>query len=573
MNLHPTQSYETDVEIDMLTNAKNNIITPQESKPAISVTQDALVGSYLMTMKNEDIDREVFFDITMKGQILKNNKYVDVWDEDRVEQIQEILEKYDKEPNVFNGRGLFSLILPATFNYSKENKTHPKEPVVKIIKGVLIEGTLDKNVLGTTHGSIIQFLNKEYGCEITANFIDNVQFMANDWLLSFGFSIGLEDCLITSKENTDEIKNELMKYYMKAQAVEESTINPGIREIRVMGSLSQAKDIGMKIAKDAMKPDNNFLSSVNSGAKGDFFNIAQITGLLGQQNLEGKRVTPQLNNGKRTLPHYPFEIKDIEKKYESRGFIRHSFIRGLNPEEFFFHSMSGREGISDTSMGTSESGYLQRKIVKLFEDIQIQQDGTVRNNNKKIIQFAYGDNMLDPVKTVKVDGKMQFCDIKRLSEKLNNMYENNEEIKTKKEPEIEYEIIKPVKNNKRKKIIKQIKDIDPSINTNNYSVEDLAEKLERLKLEKKNQTEEEDEENNYNLEDITESSEEDTENSKLVSTDFDDEEHEEKEYNEELEREENSDDDDDEDNSIVDDDFDEDNYDMSEEPVMNYEED
>ena len=86
---------------------------------------------------------------------------------------------------------------------------------------------------------------------------------------------------------------------------------------------------------------------MNSGSKGDFFNIAQVTGLLGQQNLMGKRVTPVLNNGKRTLPHYPMENLPIEMEYESRGFISSSFIRGLNPKEFYFHAGSGREGCTD----------------------------------------------------------------------------------------------------------------------------------------------------------------------------------------------------------------------------------
>ena len=62
------------------------------------------------------------------------------------------------------------------------------------------------------------------------------------------------------------------------------------------------------------------------------------------KNVLGQRVKPTLNNGKRTLHHYGFEGLDMEDEYESRGFIATSFINGLNPKEFYFHSMSGREG-------------------------------------------------------------------------------------------------------------------------------------------------------------------------------------------------------------------------------------
>ena len=210
-----------------------------------------------------------------------------------------------------------------------------------------MEGALDKSTLGSAHGSIIQILNKEYGKEITMNFIDNMQFIANGWLATQGFSIGMEDCMITSEKSIKAIKETLTQCYTKAEGIEETTQNPGIREIRVTAALSQAKDIGMRIAKNSMKPDNDFLVTVTSGAKGDFFNIAQLTGLLGQQNLEGKRVAYGMSHGKRSLPHYPYENLSKEREYESKGFVRHSFIRGLSPEEFFFHAMSGREGVCD----------------------------------------------------------------------------------------------------------------------------------------------------------------------------------------------------------------------------------
>ena len=148
--------------------------------------------------------------------------------------------------------------------------------------------------------------------------------------------------------------------------------------------------------KSSLSRDNNFLSTVKSGSKGAVFNIAQITGLLGQQNLKGQRVPLSLCNGRRSLPHYPFKNLSLGMRYESRGFIASSFIHGLNPREFYFHAMSGREGISDTAMGTAKSGYMQRRIVKLTEDLKVQYDGSVRDVNGNIYQLAYGGNRSGP---------------------------------------------------------------------------------------------------------------------------------------------------------------------------------
>ena len=62
-------------------------------------------------------------------------------------------------------------------------------------------------------------------------------------------------------------------------------------------------------------------------------------------------------------------------------------MKGLTPTEFFFHAMGGREGLIDTAVKTSETGYIQRKLIKGMEDARIATDYSVRNANGPIIQF------------------------------------------------------------------------------------------------------------------------------------------------------------------------------------------
>ena len=88
--------------------------------------------------------------------------------------------------------------------------------------------------------------------------------------------------------------------------------------------------------------DNRILNMVVSGAKGKSLNIQQMMCLLGQQTIDGR---VPIGFTDRTLPHYPRH----ENGMESRGFISNNFLDGLNPMEFFFHAMSGREGLIDTA--------------------------------------------------------------------------------------------------------------------------------------------------------------------------------------------------------------------------------
>ena len=125
-----------------------------------------------------------------------------------------------------------------------------------------------------------------------------------------------------------------------------------------------------------------------------------------------------MNHGKRSLPHYPFGVLPIEMEYESRGFIDRGFLKGLNPRQFFFHAMSGREGVCDTAMLTAVTGYIQRKIVKLTEDMIVSYDGTVIDSTGRIYQLSYGQDGIDPTCTIGVDGKQQIYDVNRIINRL-----------------------------------------------------------------------------------------------------------------------------------------------------------
>ena len=108
--------------------------------------------------------------------------------------------------------------------------------------------------------------------------------------------------------------------------------------------------------------------------------------MVGQQNVEGKRIPFGFRH--RTLPHF---IKD-DYGPESRGFVENSYLAGLTPSEFFFHAMGGREGLIDTAVKTSETGYIQRRLIKAMESVMVAYDGTVRNSNQYVVQLCYGED-------------------------------------------------------------------------------------------------------------------------------------------------------------------------------------
>lgn len=403
-NIFCCESQGAHVELLNIVNVKNHMLSAQTNKPEQCLVQDSLLAAYLMTCKPRPMDKDEFMHCLMR-----TNKY-----------------HLFEQSLTYDARDLFAYILPNDFN-----AVYPK---MKIKKGKVIEGYFDKTSLGTTPNSIIRLLHIDHGKDVAAEFIDNIQFLAHAWLEANPFSIGIDDCIITDTKRIEDIKEIVQKYFIEASIASTNISSANVREAKISMALNKAKDIGLKIAKDALSEDNKIKDTVISGSKGDFFNIAQTTGLLGQQNLHNARPAPTLTNRKRTMIHYPHVIIDNDQKYESGGFVQSSFIKGLNPKEMWFHAMTGREGMINTAMETARSGYIQRSFIKIAEDLKVAYDGTVRDAKGGLHQFAY--NMgYEPSNVTFKNGIPLPIEFDRLIERLNCT--SNETLRTLTQEEVE----------------------------------------------------------------------------------------------------------------------------------------
>ena len=400
MNILVPQSYEAVAELKWLSSTGALLKSSQSSRLLLCITQDALTAGYILTCgekkgslfkKYVSIDKDTWNDAVST---------IDYWSIDYIIQkmahIKNVLEwkgfsEYEREEFLYSGHGLVSMLLPDDFEYSYEASS------IDIVRGVMISGVLGKQSLGDGHSSICHKLEKDYGSEVTIDFISYYQFVVNHCIKCRGFSIGLEDCL---SAKVKDVKDEITKSFMEASIIEQSETDLSLRERKINNVLNNATSVGQKISKDELQFDNSLNIMVLAGSKGSYVNIAQIRSLLGQQNVEGKRMP--LNFGGRTLPHYnkgyfklpeDATIEDEEEErrlvYESRGFVTHSFIEGLSPQELFFHAEGGREGVIDTAIksvtGDTTIIFIENgntKHVQIGEWI----DNLMKMNNDKIIK-------------------------------------------------------------------------------------------------------------------------------------------------------------------------------------------
>jgi DNA-directed RNA polymerase II subunit RPB1 len=261
--------------------------------------------------------------------------------------------------------------------------------------GELVEGTIDKKTIGSGMGGLIHTAWLDAGFEANARFMSQTQKVVNYWVLQSSFSIGAIDTVadlntMQQIENTiNKAKSQVRDLVLQGQRGELET-QPGRTMIEsfeqyVNKVLNTARDHAGMAAQESLTERNSVKAMVTAGSKGSFINISQIIACVGQQNVEGKRIPYGFK--RRSLPH--FSKDDLGP--ESRGFVENSYLRGLSPQEFFFHAMGGREGLIDTACKTAETGYIQRRLVKAMETVMSRYDGTLRTSGGNVVQFLYGE--------------------------------------------------------------------------------------------------------------------------------------------------------------------------------------
>ncbi len=242
--------------------------------------------------------------------------------------------------------------------------------------------------------------------ETTAStFIDEVTRLAIRAITHRGFSYGISDTDIPRESiaqitevvlNSEKQVRKLIEAHDRGEleALPGRTLDETL-EMRIMQELAKARDAAGGIAGKFLgsQGDNSAVIMARSGARGSFLNLTQMAGCVGQQSVRGERI--MRGYGDRTLPHF----LPGDRGADARGFVESSYKKGLNPTEFFFHAMGGREGLVDTAVRTSQSGYLQRRLVNALQDLEVKYDGTVRETRGVIVQFMYGEDGVDPMKS------------------------------------------------------------------------------------------------------------------------------------------------------------------------------
>jgi len=357
MNVHVPQTEEARTEARILLNVNNNLMSPKNNTNLIGTIADAVTGNYVLgTKKMSKSDA---------NQLLFNSG---------------IIKHFDKAE--IDGKEVFISVFP--------------EMDKSIINDVMKSNLTDEYTFGVENDNITKKVDRAIGREKTMETISKAFSLGTKFLSQNGFTISLNDLNVKDevkkmtsdviKEGEDKTNKIIDDFNNKTLEIIPGKTEEESREIKVLQALNEVRTKIGKIVKNEFPQDNPVNYMITSGAGGNILNITQIACSVGQQSLWSERIGIGYVN--RTLPSF----KEGDLSPRARGFIYSSYMKGLDPDEFFFNAITGRDGLMDTALRTPKSGYLYRRLANALQDLRIEYDKTVRDAVGQIIQFKYGDD-------------------------------------------------------------------------------------------------------------------------------------------------------------------------------------
>ncbi|KAI8888789.1 beta and beta-prime subunits of DNA dependent RNA-polymerase [Backusella circina FSU 941] len=432
MNIHFPQNEIARAEAAFIANTDNQYLVPTSGDPLRGLIQDNVDAGVWVT------NRDTFFTKDEYHQLLYGTLRPEI-DRTGGGKIQLLPPAIFKPKPLWTGKQVVSTILmnltwgKAQLNMTSKSKVPAKfwgphateEDKVLVVDGYLIHGILDKAQFGATAYGLVHSVYEIYGAESAGMLLSILSRLFIKFIQHHGFTCRMDDLILTDEGNKwrrdlldnstglgDEAHLEFLGLAESAKNANKEVLakefrvrmNEVIRDDNKLAGLDNAmkakvNKLTSSITQTCLPnglvrpfPKNDMQMMTVSGAKGSNVNATQISCLLGQQELEGRRV-PLMVSG-RSLPSF----RPFDTSARAGGFVTGRFLTGIRPQEYYFHCMAGREGLIDTAVKTSRSGYLQRCLIKHLEGLRVHYDHTVRDSDGSVLQFHYGEDSLDVIK-------------------------------------------------------------------------------------------------------------------------------------------------------------------------------
>ena len=311
MAVHVPLSEQSKWEAENIMLSTKNLLKPASGEPVVQARYDIVFGCFYLTRFKEGASGEnKLFANKNEAIWAYHSQVIDVRAKIKVR-----IENERVETSV--GRILFNNLLPEGYMFINE--------------------VMDNKKLKKLVGEVYD----KYDSEITSRLVDKIKELGFEYAAISGLTISMDD-VYSPEDKKDIIKKgdneiaEIEKQYQRGLITNEE---------RILKTVETWQDVRSKIEKSMVEgydKESPIYLMVSSGARGSFAQVIQMGGMKGLVvNPSGEIIT---------LP------------------IKSSFKEGLDVYEYFISTHGARKGKSDTSLRTSDAGYLTRRLVDVSQD-------------------------------------------------------------------------------------------------------------------------------------------------------------------------------------------------------------
>ena len=379
MAVHLPLSTEAQAEARFLMLSANNLIKPQDGKPVTVPTQDMVLGSYYLTLKDDtEIGTGKVFSDQNEAVLAYNNGAVGLHAPIKVRITRKI---GDKEVtgmiDATVGRLIFNEKIPQDLGFVDRSESEHlldleigdnvlKKPPVKEAINDNVEPGVDKKLLG----KIINASIKKHGITETATLLDNIKAMGYKYSTLGAITVCVDDMQIPEAKQkllaaAEERVDKVMRNYRRGLLTDEE------RHRHIIAIWSETSNQVTDAMMDNLRQLNPIYMMANSGARGSVNQMRQLAAMRGLM----------ADTSGRTI-----EIP-----------IRSNFREGLTVLEYFISTHGARKGLTDTALRTADSGYLTRRLVDVSQDVIVREEDCGTRDGIVVSDIRDGNEIIEPL--------------------------------------------------------------------------------------------------------------------------------------------------------------------------------
>lgn len=363
MAVHVPLSQEAIAECKVLMLSSMNILLPASGKSLAVPSQDMVLGIYYLSLQKNDVKGS--------NKIFSNPQEVILAVESGALDIHAKIKTIIDDKVIFTtaGRLIIRSVLPDFIPESMWNRIMKKKDL----------------------GTLVDYIYKHGGLEISAKFLDNLKDLGFEWATMAGISIGVDDIIVPKSKDKfiNDAKNkvkEIQNQYSVGLLTDSERYNK-IIDIWTDTNAQVGADM-INLIKEDKEGFNSIYMMADSGARGSSAQIRQLAGMRGLMTKPDGSIieTPITSN----------------------------FREGLNVLEYFISTHGARKGLADTALKTANAGYLTRKLIDVGQNVKVMMHdcGThegievtdITNNGElvesledRIVGRVLSDDVIDPI--------------------------------------------------------------------------------------------------------------------------------------------------------------------------------